>query len=186
MSVTMPSSAPRGLKVPAKGPLAVLNHSRVTSATAILSAPAETGMGDLQTHVGTPKAAARRWGDLVVRKHRRRVPTSAVPSAVHSEGTPAPSEPQRRLSTLRGFFSRILGGSRSREHGAKAPVSGDSVKESVQPLSLYTSITDADQDCSTRRSPSHTSAAAPPTVAETPSSPVGAVSPCESFAYDTS
>lgn len=132
----MPSSAPRGLKVPAKGPLAALNHSRVTSGMAILSAPAEGITGDLQAHVGTPKAAARRWGDLVVRKHRRRDPTSAVPSAVHSEGTHAPSEPQRRRSTLRGFFSRILGGSRSREHGAKAPVSGDSVKESEKLPSL--------------------------------------------------
>jgi len=130
----MPSSAPRGLKVPAKGPLAALNHSRVTSGMATISAPAERVMGDLQTHVGTPKAAARRWGDLVVRKHRRRDPTSAGPSAVHSEGHPTPSEPQRRLSTLRGFFSRILGGSRSRVHGAKAPVSSDSVKELEPPL----------------------------------------------------
>lgn len=127
----MPSSAPKGLKVPAKGGPAALNHSRATSGKAILSGPrAEGVVGDLQTHVGTPKAAARRWGDLVVRKHRRRDPTSAAPCAVHSGATPtAPSEPQRRRSTLRGFFSRILGGSRSREHGANAPVSGDSVDE---------------------------------------------------------
>lgn len=126
----MPStSAPRGLQVPAKGPLAALNHSRVTSGKAALSAPAEKATGDLRSHVGTPKAAARRWGDLVVRKHRRRDPTSAVPSTIHSEGTPAPTKPQRPLSSLRGFFSRILGGSRSPAHGAESPVSGDSVKE---------------------------------------------------------
>lgn len=130
----MPSSAPRGLKVPAKGPLAALNHSRVTSGIAAISAPVERVTGDLQAHVGTPKAAARRWGDLVVRKHRRRDPTSAGPSAVHSESTPVPSEPQRRRSTLRGFFSRILGGSRSRVHGAKAPVSNDSVEELETPF----------------------------------------------------
>ena len=131
----MPSRAPRGLEVPAKGRPAALNHSRVTSGVAILSVPAGGSEGVLQTHVGTPKAVARRMGDLVVRKHRGRDQTPAVPSAVHSEDTHAPSEPQRRLSTLRGFFSRILGGSRSREHGAKAPVSGDSVKESESPPS---------------------------------------------------